>query len=156
MFVNAGLLLQGDMHLRYPKLFSHGCIGNLKVKNRIVFAPISTNLASVTGEVTKRLIEHYHRIAQGGAGLIIVENACVHFPEGRHGATQPRIDSDEFMPGLYHLAQAIHQAGAKACIELTHPGGAADPKITKTKPIAPSSVPMRADGTVPRELQKMK
>ena len=154
MFINAGLLLQGDMHLRYPKLFSHGCIGNLKVKNRIVFAPISTNLASVTGEVTKRLIEHYHRIAQGGAGLIIVENACVHFPEGRHGATQPRIDSDEFMPGLYHLAQAIHQAGAKACIELTHPGGAADPKITKTKPIAPSSVPMRADGTVPRELTK--
>ena len=57
MVINAGLLLQGDMHLHYPKLFSSGFIGNLKVKNRIVFAPISTNLASVTGEVTERLIE---------------------------------------------------------------------------------------------------
>jgi len=99
LFINAGLLLQGNIHLRYPKLFSPRCIGNLKVKNRTVFAPISTNFASfasVTGEVTKRLIEHYYRIAQGGAGLITVENTCVHFPEGRHGATQPRINSDEF------------------------------------------------------------
>lgn len=138
----------------YPELFEHGYIGEVEVKNRIVFAPVSTNLASVTGEVSERLIEHYYRVAKGGAGLIIVENACIHFPEGRHGATQPRIDSDEFIPGLYRLAQAIHQAGAKACIELTHPGGAADPKITKVQPIAPSPLPIRSDGTVPKELTR--
>jgi len=136
----------------YPKLFEKGYIGRVEIKNRIVFAPISTNLASVNGEVSQRLIDHYYRVARGGAGLIIVENACVHFPLGRHGATQPRIDSDEFIPGLYHLAQAIHRAGAKACIELTHPGGVADPKIIKGRPIAPSAIPLREDGTIPREL----
>ena len=140
------------MQIRYPRLFEQGSIGKVKVKNRIVFAPISTNLAGVGGEVTEGMIEHYHRIAAGGVGLVIVENACVHFPDGRHGATQPRIDSDKFIPGLYHLAQAIHLAGAKACIELTHPGGVADPEVTGTQPIAPSPIPIGAGKITPREL----
>ena len=72
------------VHPRYPKLFECGFLGNLKVKNRIIFAPISTNLAGVNGEVTERLIEHYYRIARGGCGLVIVENACIHFPYGRN------------------------------------------------------------------------
>ncbi len=137
----------------YSNLFEHGYIGNLEIKNRIVFAPISTNLASITGEISERLVQHYYRIAKGGAGLIIVENACIQFPEGRHGATQPRIDLDKFVPGLYHLAMAIKQAGAKACIELAHPGGAADPKVTQKRPVAPSPVPMKP-GITPRELTK--
>ena len=137
----------------YSKLFEHGYIRNLEIKNRVVFAPISTNLASITGEVSERLVQHYHKVAKGGAGLIIVENACIQFPEGRHGATQPRIDSDKFVPGLYHLAQAIKQTGAKACIELAHPGGIADPHVTRRQPVAPSSVPTKT-GVTPRELAK--
>ncbi|MGQ9530986.1 MAG: oxidoreductase, partial [Candidatus Bathycorpusculaceae bacterium] len=70
---------------KFPKLFEPGFLGDLKVKNRIVMAPISTNLANVGGEVTQQLIDHYSRIARGGVGLIIIENACVHFPHGRHG-----------------------------------------------------------------------
>jgi len=137
----------------YSKLFEHRNIGNLEIRNRVVFAPISTNLASITGEVSERLIQHYYKIAKGGAGLIIVENVCIQFPQGRHGATQLRIDSDKFVPGLYHLAQAIKHAGAKACIELAHPGGNADPNITRRQPVAPSSVPMKT-GVTPRELTK--
>ena len=142
------------VHPRYPKLFECGFLGNLKVKNRIIFAPISTNLAGVNGEVTERLIDHYYRIARGGCGLVIVENACIHFPHGRHGSTQPRIDSDIFIPGLYSLAQTVHHAGAKVGIELTHPGGAADPKIIGERPIAPSPIPMGSKGVIPRELSK--
>jgi len=142
-----------SMSVTYSKLFERGRIGNLEIKNRVVFAPISTNLASVTGEVSEKLIQHYYKVAKGGAGLIIVENTCVQFPEGRHGAAQPRIDSDDFVPGLYHLAQAIKQAGAKACIELAHPGGVADPKVIGRQPVAPSSVPMKTEVT-PRELTK--
>jgi 2,4-dienoyl-CoA reductase (NADPH2) len=92
---------------KFPKIFEHGFIGCLEIENRIVMAPVSTNLASVEGEVTQQLIDHYSRIAKGGVGLIIVENMCVHFPEGRHGTTQPRIDTDEFIPGLHRLVQAI-------------------------------------------------
>jgi len=139
---------------KFPKLFEHGFIGCLELKNRIVMAPISTNLASVGGEVTQQLIDHYSRIAKGGAGLIIVENTCVHFPEGRHGTTQPRIDTDEFIPGLHRLVQAIQQYGVKVGVELAHPGGVADVRFIKTQPIAPSSTPMKSGTVTPRALTK--
>jgi len=139
---------------KFPKLFEHGFIGRLEIENRIVMAPISTNLASVEGEVTQQLIDHYSRIAKGGVSLIIVENMCVHFPEGRHGTTQPRIDTDEFIPGLHRLVQAIQQYGAKVGVELAHPGGVADVRFTKTQPVAPSSMPMKSGTVTPRALTK--
>ncbi len=139
---------------KFPKLFEHGFIGCLKIENRIVMAPISTNLASAGGEVTQQLIDHYSRIAKGGVGLIIVENVCVHFPEGRHGTTQPRIDADEFIPSLHRLVQAVHQNGARVGVELAHPGGAAEPRFAKTQPIAPSSVPIKSGAITPKALTK--
>ena len=139
---------------KFPKLFEHGFIGRLEIGNRIVMAPISTNLASVEGEVTQQLIDHYSRIAKGGVGLIIVENMCVHFPEGRHGTTQPRIDADEFIPGLHRLVQAIQQYGVKIGVELAYPGGVADVRFVKTQPVAPSSIPMKSGAVTPRALTK--
>ncbi|MGQ9723454.1 MAG: oxidoreductase [Candidatus Jordarchaeum sp.] len=139
---------------KFPKLFEPGFLGDLKVKNRIVMAPISTNLANVGGEVTQQLIDHYSRIARGGVGLIIIENACVHFPHGRHGTTQPRIDSDEFIPSLYNLTHAIHRMGARVGIELAHPGGAADIRFTKTQPVAPSSIPVKSEAVIPKTLTR--
>jgi len=139
---------------KFPKLFEHGFIGRLGIENRIVMAPISTNLAGVEGEVTQQLIDHYSRIAKGGVGLIIVENMCVHFPEGRHGTTQPRIDRDEFIPGLHRLVQAIQQYGVKVGVELAHPGGVADVRFIKTQPVAPSSIPMKSGTVTPRVLTK--
>jgi 2,4-dienoyl-CoA reductase-like NADH-dependent reductase (Old Yellow Enzyme family)/thioredoxin reductase len=139
---------------KFPKLFEHGFIGRLEIENRIVMAPISTNLASVEGEVTQQLIDHYSRIAKGGVGLIIVENMCVHFPEGRHGTTQPRIDTDEFIPGLHRLVQAIQQYGVKVGVELAHPGGVADVRFIKTQPVAPSLMQMKSGTVTSRALTK--
>jgi len=139
---------------KFPKLFERGFIGCLEIENRIVMAPISTNLASAGGEVTQQLIDHYSRIAKGGVGLIIIENTCVHFPEGRHGTTQPRIDADEFIPGLHRLIQAINQYGVKVGIELVHPGGVADIRLIKTQPVAPSSIQIKSGAVTPRALTK--
>lgn len=133
-------------------LFSPIKIGCVEVKNRIIFPPISTNLAHVSGEISDRQVFHYVCRALGGAGLIIVENACIDYPAARHGATQPRIDSDEFIPGLARLARAVHDAGAKISIELTHPGLNASLKFNGgRRPVAPSSIP-RKDGVIPKEL----
>ncbi|OAA29010.1 hypothetical protein AT15_04225 [Kosmotoga arenicorallina S304] len=73
--------------MKFEKLFSNIKIGPLTLKNRIVFPPISTNLASITGEVTDEFIAHYSRRAKGGAALITVENACIDFPSAMMGAT---------------------------------------------------------------------
>ena len=139
--------------MNFPHLFSPIRIGRVDLKNRIIFPPIATNLARVSGEISDRQAFHYARRARGGAGLIIVENACIDFPASRHGATQPRIDSDEFIPGLATLARAVHDEGAKISIELTHPGLNASLKFNGgRRPVAPSPTPLRKDGVLPKEL----
>ena len=139
--------------MKFPHLFSPIEIGRVELPNRVIFPPIATNLAHVSGEVSERQVFHYARRAEGGAGLIIVENACIDYPAARHGATQPRIDSDEFIPGLTQLARVVHDASAKISIELTHPGLHASLKFNGgRRPIAPSSVPLRQDGVLPREI----
>ena len=139
--------------MNFQHLFSPIRIGRVDLKNRIIFPPIATNLARVSGEISDRQAFHYARRARGGAGLIIVENACIDFPASRHGATQPRIDSDEFIPGLATLARAVHDGGAKISIELTHPGLNASLKFNGgRRPVAPSPTPLRKDGVLPKEL----
>lgn len=85
--------------------------------------------------------------------MIIVENVCIAYPLARHGAAQPRIDDDVFIPGLRRLTDAIHQGGAKAAVELTHAGMNADLRYIEGKiPIAPSAVPRAKDGFIPTAL----
>jgi len=45
-------------------------VGGLTLKNRMVFPPISTNLAAIDGEVTEAFSHHYARRAEGGATRI--------------------------------------------------------------------------------------
>jgi len=137
----------------FQALFEPGAIGAMALKNRLVMAPISTNLAGEDGTVTEQLLFHYAERAKGGTGLVIVENVCIAYPLARHGAAQPRIDELAFIPGLSRLAEAIHQGGAKAAVELTHPGMNADLRyIEGAIPIAPSAVPRAKDGVIPAAL----
>ena len=136
--------------MKFEKLFSPIRVGSLTLRNRIIFPPISTNLASVSGEVTDKLIYHYARRAKGGAALITLENACIDYPATMEGATQPRFDDKTFVPGLSHLTEEIHKYGALAFVELTHQGLFA----SHLPAIAPSDVPLRPDGKHPHVLNK--
>ena len=136
--------------MKFEKLFSNMRIDSLALKNRIIFPPISTNLASITGEVTDEFIAHYSRRAKGGAALITVENACIDFPLTMMGATQPRFDNERFVPGLSRLVEEIHKYGSLAFVELTHPG-----LFGKELPaIAPSEVDLRLDGIKPHPMSR--
>jgi 2,4-dienoyl-CoA reductase-like NADH-dependent reductase (Old Yellow Enzyme family)/thioredoxin reductase len=137
-------------NMNFEKLFSPIRVGSLMLRNRIIFPPISTNLASVSGEVTDKLIYHYSRRAKGGAALITLENACIDYPATMEGATQPRFDDEKFVPGLSHVVEEIHKYGALAFVELTHQGLFA----SHLPAIAPSDVPLRPDKAHPHVLSK--
>ncbi len=107
--------------MNFNRLLSPINIGNVRLKNRTVFPPISTNFAAKDGHLTERFISHYERRAKGGVGLIIIENACVDFPEGRHGAFEPRIDSAMFLPDWKQLVKRLKEYDVKISVELTRP-----------------------------------
>ncbi|MEE8173763.1 MAG: NADH oxidase, partial [Dehalococcoidia bacterium] len=67
---------------RLSSLFQPIAIGDMRLKNRIVMAPMGTGLTSDDGSVTEQLIEYHAERARGGVGLIVVEPVCVDYPTG--------------------------------------------------------------------------
>ena len=141
------------------KLWQPGRIGSMEVKNRLVMPPMGTGLATKEGIVTDRQIEYYSERARGGAGLVIVELACVDSPVGKAMVRQIAIDDDDFLPGLTRLAEAIRQQGARAAIQIHHAGRQTSARYTGFQPVAPSPIPLTGGelfpmtgGELPREL----
>ena len=136
---------------RFERLFQPIRLGEMEVRNRFVLTPMATNFSSNDGFVTERLKAYYAARARGGAGLVMVEEACVDAPVGKGGAYQPYIDSDKYIPGLRELASTIQQHGARAGLQLHHAGRLAATRYTGCQPVAPSAIAAMG-GDMPREL----
>jgi len=137
---------------RFPALFSPLRIGRVMLKNRVVMAPMAVNFADLNGEVSEKQIAYYEARARGGAGLIIVEAACVDAPAGREGFGQILIDHPRHIRGLNRLADTIKTAGSRVIIQLFHAGRQAHTIITGVQQVAPSPLPCRTVRETPREL----
>ena len=125
-------------------------LGSLSLKNRLVFAPITTRYATERGNVTERLKAHYETRARGGVGLIIVEATYVE-PRGQAFPDQLSICSDDLVPGLKELVGAIRRHGCASSIQLHHGGRMAKSHLTGCQPVGPSPI-AHARGEMPREL----
>ncbi len=138
--------------LKYPALFAPINVGGVMLKNRIVMVPMAVNYARLNGEVSERQIAYYEARARGGAGLIIVEAACIDAPAGREGFGQILIDHPRYLRGLSQLADGIKSCGSRALIQLFHAGRQTHSIITGVQPVAPSAVACATVKDVPREL----
>ena len=86
-------------------------LGELQIKNRIVFPPYFSNTASETGEASPELVARYAALAES-TGLIIVEQAFVS-QDGRAQIRQLDVSNDHNISSLKKLTDAVHQKGAK-------------------------------------------
>lgn len=97
-------------------------IGSVTTKNRICIPPmVLFGHCGDDGKITDAHIAHYTRLAKGGAGLIIQEATCVT-REGRLSPDQPGIWSDDHIPGLRRVVEAVHEAGTPVFVQLHHGG----------------------------------
>lgn len=133
-----------------PGLLSPLKIKDLALANRIVMPPMANNKATLAGDVTDAIIEHYVTHCDG-VGLIIVEHSYVK-PAGRVNASQLGIHEDSNVPGLSRLAAAIRAAGPASAIQITHAGGRTSPEAAGGQPEGPSPVPPPRSAVPPREL----
>lgn len=143
------------------KLLEPAKIGRVALRNRLVMSPMSTNFAR-EGFITDEMIAFYRERAQGGVGLIFIEDAVVETPRGNHATNIVAIDRDDFIPMLRKLTTTIHECGARVAVQLTHGGrraGRISPRtgcleVTRgVMPVAPSAIAHPVTGhVVPREL----
>jgi 2,4-dienoyl-CoA reductase-like NADH-dependent reductase (Old Yellow Enzyme family)/thioredoxin reductase len=132
-------------------LFTPIRIAEMEVKNRIVMAPMSTNLGSEQGHVTPAAIEYFATRARGGVGLIITGDVSVDL----HGRYQKRtlgLYDDQFIPGWKELNRAVQSYGAKMAPQLIHPSFNAHSSLTGVQPVAASPIASRRFRELPREL----
>jgi 2,4-dienoyl-CoA reductase-like NADH-dependent reductase (Old Yellow Enzyme family)/pyruvate/2-oxoglutarate dehydrogenase complex dihydrolipoamide dehydrogenase (E3) component len=111
---------------KFEKLFLPGRIGGTQTKNRIYMPPMGTNLIGAVGEVTDNTIAWYARRARGGVGLICTEAtyAATAVDPFKNVSVMLRSDDECFGPGLYMLAEEVHNAGAKIALQITAGPGA--------------------------------
>lgn len=132
------------------KLFQPGHIGPVELRNRVVMAPMGTALANKDGTVSRRQIDYYAERARGGTGLIIIEAAKAEVRIDKPADIPlTELTSDAHVPGLALLAEAIHDYGAKAAMQITAGlGRQAGAATADDPPVAPSAIPAFANPAV--------
>jgi 2-enoate reductase len=110
------------------KLFEEVNIGLLRLKNRIVMAPMNTGgLSNSDGSLSQRAIDYYTERAKGGVGMIITGAARVTRKFERDKETiplwMPFADHMIHVHWINDLAERCHDYGTKLAIQLTPGGG---------------------------------
>lgn len=124
----------------FPHLMAPGRIGPMRLDNRIVLPAMDMNV-SVDGEIEREEIDHYVARAAGGAGLIITGACAIAFPVGAASMKEPGLSDDRYLPGLTALADAVHAAGGKLCVQSTHHGKVARVDVANDRAVIAPSEP---------------
>ena len=92
-------------------------VGGVTLKNRIMFPPLTTGYEDRNGGITDQSRAFYTRLAQGGAGYIVLGDVS---PVPSFSPT-PRLYEDAQIPGFQKLAESVHAYGAKLGVQIFHP-----------------------------------
>jgi N-ethylmaleimide reductase len=101
-------------------LLSPHVLGDLKLKNRIVMAPLTRTRAENRGKVPNELMAEYYT-QRAGAGLIITEGTFVS-EQGQGWFGAPGIYTEEQRAGWARITDAVHRAGGLIFVQLWHQG----------------------------------
>ena len=119
-------------------LFESIDLGNLKLANRIIMAPLTRARAGTQRLPNEIMAKYYAQRAT--AGLIITEATSVT-PMGVGYADTPGIWSQEQVAGWKIVTDAVHAKGGCIVMQLWHVGRISDPMFLNGElPVAPSAI----------------
>jgi len=122
-------------------------LGDLKLKNRMVMAPMTRNRAG-DGNVPHELNAKYYR-QRSSAGLIITEASQVS-EQGIGYPMTPGIHTPEQVEGWKKVTGAVHDADSRIFLQLWHVGRVSHSDYHNGElPVAPSAVPARGQAFTP-------
>lgn len=125
-------------------------LGPLKLKNRLVMAPMQQYRGTRESFATAYHEFHYGRCAEGGVGMIIVESTAVS-PNGRLFKDDIGIFSDAHIAPLARVTEAVHAHGTPILLQLSHGGRKSNPP-PGAELLAPSAIGYGDDYGQPRAM----
>ncbi|KQT11205.1 oxidoreductase [Ramlibacter sp. Leaf400] len=114
-----------------------GSIGGLRLKNRVVMAPMGTNYSTTDGLSTARDVAYYAERARGGVGAIMTE-AMVVTQHARPHHNSLCCYHDRFIPGLASIVEAIKEHDCAVFGQLNHRGALLRRHVLNMEPVGPS------------------
>ena len=116
-------------------------IGDKWAPNRMVNQPMECNDGDASGNPTDLTFKRYRRLAEGGAGIIVVESLTITY-ESRSRKNQLKI-SEETAPGLERLVKEMREINDKSLIlfQVNHPGRISSAEFSKAVSICPTGDP---------------
>lgn len=114
-----------------------GSIGGLRLKNRVVMAPMGTNYSTTDGLSTARDVAYYAERARGGVGAIMTE-AMVVTQQARPHHNSLCVYHDRFIPGLASIVEAIKEHDCAVFGQLNHRGALLRRHVLNMEPVGPS------------------
>lgn len=130
-------------------LFDDIQIGSLALRNRLVRSATAEMMADEDGRPLPQLAELYRGLARGGVGLIITGHMYVH-QSGKAHPGMTGVYSDDLMPGLTKLADAVHAEGGAVAMQINHAGRQSRGGLLDD-PIGPSEHPAKPPRSGARE-----
>src|SRR6202167_5101144 len=118
-----------------PPVFAPAPLGPVTLRNRIIKAATFEGVMP-GGRVTDELIDFHRRVARGGAAMSTVAYLAVS-PEGRTDRHCVLL-TDESVPGLRRLTDAVHAEGAAAAAQIGHAGPVANARSNGAPALSPS------------------
>jgi dimethylamine/trimethylamine dehydrogenase len=124
---------------RYDILFEPVRIGPVTARNRFYQVPHCNGLGWTQPEALARLRGVK---AEGGWAVVATEETEIHPTSDCEPFHEGRLWDDRDIPALALMADAVHEHGALAAIELIHQGASVANWGTRMAPIAPSHRPV--------------
>jgi 2,4-dienoyl-CoA reductase-like NADH-dependent reductase (Old Yellow Enzyme family) len=102
-------------------LYQPFALGRLKLRNRIVMAPM-TRRFSPEGIPTSGVAKYYRRRVQGGVSLVFTEGTWVPHTGASNDSNVPRLYGEDALQGWKLVVDAVHDAGGFIMPQLWHVG----------------------------------
>jgi 2,4-dienoyl-CoA reductase-like NADH-dependent reductase (Old Yellow Enzyme family)/thioredoxin reductase len=92
-------------------------VGNMTLKNRIMFPPLTTGYEERDGSIGERSLRFYERLAKGGTSYIVIGDVA----PVRTASPTPKLYDESQIPTFQKLADALHAYDAKLALQIFHP-----------------------------------
>lgn len=113
---------------------------HLTLKNRIVMAPMTRNMAKDDLSPTEDMAQYYAR--RSGAGLIVTEGTIIR-EDARGYSHVPGIFTEAHIAGWRKVTEKVHENGGHLFVQLWHVGRVSHPDfLGGALPVAPSATEM--------------
>ncbi len=125
-----------DATSRAPDAFAPTRLGRLDLRNRIIKAATFEGVMP-RGAVTQELIDYHVAVARGGVGLTTVAYCAVS--KGGRVSRDTMVFTEDQVPHLIRLTDAVHAEGAAVSAQLGHAGYVAQSQSKRYPSLGPST-----------------